>query len=455
MRLRVLPRSLIGQLVLAVAVALFVAQSINLVLLVRGQRQEQLAHGGGMAVARIIDALGDPAQPRARAARLLSERMALSDGRLDARDRNWFISSELQPLPDGAAEWPAMADYISDLLAQSAIRVDKVRAWRVARRSPHPNLRRTARLIVVAEQEGKFVHVRARVPVGGERMRGFLVWQTLLLYLMLLGPIIAIAWRVAAPLRGLTSAARANPQLGDSTPIEEEGPSDVRELIRAFNAYQLRIATMLLEKDRMLGAVGHDLRTPLASLRVRIEAVEDAKLRAKMIASVEEMTAMLADILALARSGSGNDLAEEIDLAPFLSELAGDYRERGGDVALTGDATGTIIARPMLLRRAVRNLVDNALAYGVRARIAVERHGAMMHIIISDDGPGLTDAQVKTLVEPFARGEASRSRTTGGAGLGLSIARDIAENEGGTLRLANRGAHGLDATLLLPAADQA
>src|SRR3546814_5133787 len=116
-----------------------------------------------------------------------------------------------------------------------------------------------------------------------------------------------IAWRAARPLRDLTRAARTNPALRDATPLEEEGPSDMRDLIAAFNAYRTRIATMLSDKDRMLGAVGHDLRTPLASLRVRVEQVEDDALRDKMIASIEEMTAMLRDILALARSGEGTE----------------------------------------------------------------------------------------------------------------------------------------------------
>ncbi len=222
--------------------------------------------------------------------------------------------------------------------------------------------------------------------------------------------------------------------------------------VAAFNAYRARIATMLSDKDRMLGAVGHDLRTPLASLRVRVEQVDDAALRGKMIASIEEMAAMLTDILALARSGAGTGEAERVGLAALAAELAADYRERGKDVALS-DVTDTMVrARPMLLRRALRNLIDNGVAYGQRARLSVATADGMARIIVSDDGPGLPDEQIATLIEPFARGEQSRNRATGGAGLGLSIARDIAEGEGGTLTLANRAGGGLDAVVELPVA---
>lgn len=446
MKLRLWPKSLIGQLVFAVAVMLFVAQAINFVLLARGQKQQTLAHGGGMAVARIIDAIdrdrrGDFRPPR-------NERE-----RHEERERAEKLSiSDQQPaMPTGAVRLPDMAAYVGGLLGETNIRVDTVDAWALPLR---PRLRRPAfpdrPVIVVAKVEGRYFSVRTRIAAGGNRLKGFLVWQTLSLYLLLLVPIMLIAYRAARPLRDLTRAARANPALRDVEPLEEEGPSDVRELIGAFNAYRSRISTMLSDKDRMLGAVGHDLRTPLASLRVRVEQVEDDKLRDKMIASIEEMTAMLTDILSLARSGAGTEAQERIPLRELVGELAADYQERGKDVGVGDIAEAIVLARPMLLKRALRNLVDNALAYGVRARLSVVIDGAVTRIVVSDDGPGLSDEQIRTLIEPFARGEQSRNRATGGAGLGLSIARDIAEGEGGSLALSNRTGRGLDAVIALP-----
>ncbi|MDO9364180.1 MAG: ATP-binding protein [Sphingopyxis sp.] len=443
MKLRLWPRSLIGQLVFAIAAMLFVAQAVNFVLLSRGQKQQTLAHGGGMAVARVIDAIerdrrGDFRRPR-------------DDHEERERSQKLAISDTPPPIPAGAVRLPDLAAYVSGLLDETNIRAEAIDAWALP---PRQRMRRPAfpdrAVIVVAKVDGRYFAVRTRIAASGNRLQGFLVWQTLTLYLLLLIPIMLIAWRAARPLRDLTRAARASPALRDAEPLKEEGPSDVRELIGAFNAYRSRISTMLSDKDRMLGAVGHDLRTPLASLRVRVEQIDDDVLRGKMIASIEEMTAMLTDILALARSGAGTEVQERIPLRELIGELAADYDERGKDVAIAALADANVLARPMLLKRALRNLVDNALAYGVRARLSVVVEGGQARIVVSDDGAGLSDEQIRTLIEPFARGEQSRNRATGGAGLGLSIARDVAEGEGGSLTLGNRNGGGLDAVIALP-----
>ncbi len=443
MKLRLWPRSLIGQLVFAVAVILFVAQGINFVLLSRGQRQQTLAHGGGMAVARVIDAIERDRRGEFRRPR--------SGDEARERAQKLVISDTPPPLPVGAVRLPDLANYVRGLLDETNIGAEAIDAWVLP---PRQRVRRPdfpdRAVIVVAKVEGRYFAVRTRIAAGGNRLQGFLVWQTLSLYLLLLVPIMLIAYRAARPLRDLTRAARANPALRDAEPLEEEGPSDVRELIGAFNAYRGRISTMLSDKDRMLGAVGHDLRTPLASLRVRVEQIDDEKLRDKMIESIEEMTAMLSDILALARSGAGTEAPERIPLRELVGELVADYQERDKDVAIGDIADAGVLARPMLLKRALRNLTDNAIAYGTRARLSVAVEGGHARITVSDDGPGLTDAQIRTLIEPFARGEQSRNRATGGAGLGLSIARDIAEGEGGALTLGNRAGGGLDAVISLP-----
>lgn len=449
MTIRLWPRSLIGQLVLAVAITLFIAQAFNLVMLVRGQRQEQLAHGGGMAVARIIDAVGE--------ARLENRAPLHIPGqhRTGRHSQRITISIEPRPVPRTAVEWPEMADYIGGLLDEAGTSVDSVQAWRMKVEPGATNPRRLGRLFVRAKYQDRFINVRARVPIGGERIQGFLLWQTIFLYLILLGPILIIAWRASRPLRDLTRAARVGPIADPAAPIEERGPSDVRDLISAFNAYRGRIGTMLSDKDRMLGAVGHDLRTPLASLRVRVEAVENATLRDKMIATIDEMAAMLADILAVARSGAGKESAEQYDPATLMAQLGEEYRTM--DKPVCGpDAMPTLsplTGRPLLIRRALRNLVDNALVYGGGAILLVEKRAHELWLIVRDEGPGIDPALVADLVEPFARGETSRNRTTGGAGLGLAIANTLAAGEGGRLVIADRvDARGLDAAIVLPLA---
>jgi signal transduction histidine kinase len=489
---RLWPKGLIGQLVVTIAVALFVAQAVNFVMLAKGQKEQAIAHGGGMIVARIVDGVerdrkgdfvgaehevallnmreeprdgmfrGEGRRERAEHMRRSGSDMRGADRRGPMADATGFpvaenmnfrlrISDAPYAPPSSSRAMPDVAEHVTHRLKEAGLEAKSVRAWVV----PEPEAAQAADfrgklLLVTADVDGRHYTARGRLPPTGSGLHGFLVWQTLTIYLLVLVPILFIAWRAAGPLRQLTQAARSTPMRRDSEVIAEKGPSDVRELIRAFNAYRARIDLMLTDKDRMLGAVGHDLRTPLASLRVRVEQVDNDKLRDKMIASIDEMTAMLTDILALARSGAGTEEAEQLDAAALMQEMAADFQEQGKDVTLADLKQMAVTARPMLVRRALRNLISNAGAYGVRARLSLREEKGFAAFIISDDGPGMTAEQIKLLVEPFARGEESRNRQTGGSGLGLSIARDIAEGEGGRLDLRSRDGGGLDAVILLP-----
>lgn len=436
------PRNLVGQLLLAVAATLFLAQAINLALLVRGQRQQALAHGGGMAVARFIDAMdgGAGRTDRGRDRMIRVPRLQSSDAPI--------------AIPSGALPEAALAANVADLLVEAGVRATNVRAYVIR---PAPRARSSSPVnrvaIVYATIDGRNYAVRSRLPAEGKRLRGFLIWQTLTLFALLFVPILFIAWRAARPLRELTRAARGDVLNGDAPPIVERGPSDVRDLITAFNAYRARNHLMLADKDRMLGAVGHDLRTPLASLRVRVEGVEDPALRGKMIATIDEMTAMLADILALARTGAGKEAAEAYDIAALLHEVANEYRIAGSAVEGPGKLPQLppMTGRPLLVRRALRNLIDNAISYAGSATLDAVVMDGVVHLIVRDKGPGIDPARIEELVEPFARGEASRNRATGGAGLGLAIASNLAEGEGGRLSLTNRAdGTGLEAAILLP-----
>ena len=451
---RLFPRSLVGQLVLAVAVALFVAQAVNYALLVRGQRQQAYANGGGMAVARIIDAL----ERERRGAVDEPDRRGADDHDAERRKpRQQVRDTPFVPPPRARAD-ADLAAHVDAQLTQAGIDSRQVLAWTVKQPPQAQRFRGPARTAIVsAEVGGRYVVVRSWLPAEGKHLQGFLIWQTLLLYLLILVPVLLIAWRAAQPLRSLTQAVRRDPT-GDGPPLVEDGPSDVRDVIAAFNASRARIGTMLADKDRMLGAVGHDLRTPLASLRVRVEAVEDEALRDKMIATIEEMTAMLADILAVARSGAGKEAAEDYDAATLLAQIGEDYRAMGKPVeGPEGEAPLPVLGgRPLLVRRALRNLIDNALAYAGSATLTAETRGGEYWLTIRDGGPGIDPDRIADLVEPFARGEASRNRATGGAGLGLAIANALAEGEGGRLVIVNRSdAKGLEAAIVLPVTPQA
>jgi signal transduction histidine kinase len=203
---------------------------------------------------------------------------------------------------------------------------------------------------------------------------------------------------------------------------------------------------MLTEKDVMLGAIGHDLKTPLASLRVRIESVEDDGERSKMAATIEEMVHILDDILILARLGNSAEKPVLTDIGA-LAQMVAD--ELDGDklrVEQSADKCRATV-RPVLLRRALRNLAGNALKYAGSAHISVSCNGSRVTICIDDNGPGIDGASIESMFEPFARAETSRNRASGGSGLGLTIARAIARAHGGDVLLENRETGGLRATL--------
>jgi signal transduction histidine kinase len=273
---------------------------------------------------------------------------------------------------------------------------------------------------------------------------------TLLTYLIVLAAMIWVARRLARPLRELAAAAERFHGRGEAPRVEPGGPADVNRAILAFNAMSARAGAMLDEKDRMLGAIGHDLRTPLASLRIRAESVEPAEDRAAMIATIEEMAAMLDDTLALARSGRAVEEVRAVDLAALADTVVEEFRALGKQVTLVEGANGSARVQPRLLRRAVRNLVANAVTYAGAAEVVVRAEGEDRLIEIRDRGPGIAEAELSRVLEPFYRVEPSRSRETGGSGLGLTLARAAAQAHGGELELENRAEGGLAARLRIP-----
>ncbi|HUQ13730.1 MAG TPA: ATP-binding protein, partial [Novosphingobium sp.] len=191
--------------------------------------------------------------------------------------------------------------------------------------------------------------------------------------------------------------------------------------------------------------------TPLAALRVRIESVEDDTERGRMAATIEDIVRSLDDILTLARVGRPSDLPEPTELSALAAAVVEEYEDLGEPVTLAESGRLVAPVRAAWLRRGLRNLVDNALRYGVRARVSLSRDEGCAVIRVEDDGPGLPESEIERMMEPFTRMEASRNSMTGGAGLGLTLARAIAEQHGGTLNLTNRADDaGLVATIRLP-----
>jgi signal transduction histidine kinase len=260
--------------------------------------------------------------------------------------------------------------------------------------------------------------------------------------------------RLTAPIRDLAAAAERLGRDVGAPPLPERGPREVAQAAAAFNTMQDRIRRFVEDRTAMLAAIGHDLRTPITRMRLRAEFVEDEGLRAKMLADLAEMEAMVAATLAFARDDAASEKAVPLDLAALLRTVADEANDVAGRdvVALEAPAHRTVTARPVALKRALGNLIGNAVAYAGMCRVRLDPPtGGTIRITIEDDGPGIPEDELERVFQPFHRVERSRSRETGGAGLGLPIARTILRAHGGDVTLANRRGGGLTATVTLPA----
>lgn len=248
---------------------------------------------------------------------------------------------------------------------------------------------------------------------------------------------VLFARRVGRPLRQLTASAESLGRGEEVDLLPEEGSDDIRQTAAAFNRMQLRVRRFIEDRTRMLAAISHDLRTPITSMRLRAEFLEDDESRAKIIASLDEMQAMTDSTLAFAREDATTEPTRLLDLAALIESLCLDLADLGWDVSFAETGRVPWRCRPNALRRALRNVIENAVRYGQRARVRLERRadGEGLDILIDDEGPGIPAADRERVFDSFVRLEESRNRHTGGVGLGLSIARSILRGHGGDIAL--------------------
>lgn len=316
---------------------------------------------------------------------------------------------------------------------------------------PSPSLRSQLLLIAI----GGFVvgHLLNMLLASGLRhMHGGHHLLTPISVLIFVALLVTVAWlsaRVTRPLQRLTESAEKFSGAESLQPLPLEGPPDMRRAIEAFNGLSRRISDLLEEKDQMLGALGHDLRTPLASIKIRAAGMRPVDQRTALFATVDGMERMIEDILTLARTGRSAEPLAKADVRGLVSGVVDEFRAQGAVVALEPGKAIVWSLRPDLLTRALRNLVDNAVRYADGARLSLAVEGQTLLIRVEDDGPGLPGDQLEHVLRPFARLDRSRNRDTGGAGLGLAIAVSIARLHGGTVALENRAGGGLSATLRL------
>ena len=453
--MRWLPDSLFGRTLLVLAAGLLLAQlgSVAIHLFDRGSSVYRLAALQIEArigqIARILDRL--PAEERHKVVEEVSGphvRVALSAHRV--------------PVASGFAEHDPYERQFTESLQR---RVGAPRPVYVDV-NPHPRSAGEFELwmarhfyfllpepfsivVQVGLQDGSFAVFDVNVPQ--EPLSRLEALVPLLLLLLLVCFALA-AFLVRMTNRSLHRLARAADAIGQdpaSAPLAENGPSEIRRVIAAFNRMQERVRRYLVERGRLLSAISHDLKTPITRLRLRAEMLPDPELRAKMLRDLDEMQTMVGATLDFFSAvGKGAD-RQPVDVGALIESVCEDRRDSGQALSVRGSAIAPYRADPQALRRCLENLIENAVRYGESADIEIRDSPERLRIAIRDRGPGIPEAELERVFEPFYRLDASRNMASGGTGLGLSIARSIARWHGGEVTLVN-AAPGLVAELALP-----
>lgn len=279
---------------------------------------------------------------------------------------------------------------------------------------------------------------------------GFAAWLALAAILVLL-LLVLTARRLATPLSELAIAAEHLGASGEAPLLTPKGLRELRITIAAFNRMQERLRRFNDDRVQMLAAMSHDLRTSLTRVKLRLELGESPEQRQKMIHELDAMGTMIGSILSFARDDTKREPCVLVDLDALVQGICEDAADAGGAVTYAGDRGVTVSGRPVALRRAISNLVENAVKYAGAAEVTLTAEAGRIVVAVNDRGPGIAHSEREKVFEPFYRIEGSRNPDTGGVGLGLAVARSIAREQGGDIVLAARTGGGLSARLELPA----
>jgi signal transduction histidine kinase len=459
---RLLPRSLFGQTVLILLAGLIVSHAAGS-WIYTADREQAVRTVGGFATAQRIANLTRLVQdtPRDQRPRIVA---AISD-------QGFRVALSAQPLAvpavedDDAPAALAIKDFLAAELALSSARQPRV--WTSSAGGPPfghwhmmghgPMMRGFAGFagfrdlqVAIPLTDGQWLSFATALPAGGPAYSAqFLLSMGVMALIILAVSVWAVA-RVTAPLGSLATAAERLGHDVNAPAMPETGTTETRQAARAFNDMQTRLRSLIDNRTRLLAAVSHDLRTPLTLLRLRAEAVDNAQERDKMLATIAEMDTLIGTTLQFARDESTIVSRQEADLAALMRSVVDEMSDAGLPVRMK--PAGAIIykCQPAALKRALRNLLDNAVKYGKAGRAAIHTTSRAVEIDIDDDGPGIPEHELARVLEPFYRLEGSRSRETGGVGLGLAITQSIVQAHGGKLTLSNRPEGGLRAEIVLP-----
>jgi signal transduction histidine kinase len=466
--MRILPRSLKGQLILLTLAALLLSQFASVLFLLDDQKsrmKNEWIHNFLTRVATVKDVVETaPGEYHAKIIKSINSwglrftidaKPIATPGEQDASEA---IRDEIKKAFGDQADQVAITVHTTPH-EESQIELFFGDFWRDIKRTlfpkssfiPKPPARPSYAYLSIPLQSGQWLNAVVMPRGLAPAATPLLVQLATMLAISAIG-IILVLGRLTRPLKKLAKAASALGRGETSVKLDEKGPSEVVETIRAFNDMQGRLTTFIHDRAKMLAALGHDLRTPITSLRLRAEFIEDEEVRDQILRTLDEMHEMAESTLSFAREEAAQEKTRLVDANALISSICADLADAGLDVTYTDPGRFAIPCRPVGMKRAVRNIIENAVTYGLRARVSARCQNGEAVIVIDDDGPGIPSGDMEKVFKPFVRLEQSRNKETGGVGLGLAIARSIVRSHGGDIVLQNRPGGGLRAIVSLAGA---
>ncbi|MCY4549455.1 MAG: ATP-binding protein [Defluviicoccus sp.] len=451
---RLWPDTVAARIAVILMLALFAFLALSMLAYVRDRADATLHLFAHSVADRIVATV-----------RLMEEVPAAGRGRLLASIDSPTLGVALSPdRPSFPPSEPGVEGFVRRHLApllagrELLVSIPEARPWRRAGRRGEagPDLLPSRRKAVIAVGlgDGSWAVFTAATELTSLR------WAARMAAWLVVGGLFVVlfaAWvsrRVTRPVRRFSDAAdRIGRDLFAAPPLPETGSPELRRAAHAFNRMQDRLRRLVEDRTLMLAAISHDLRTALTRLRLRIEFIGDGTQRARAEGDVAEMQAMLEATLAFARDEAVEEAHRPVDLASLAQTLCDNAADAGGVARYDGPDRLVLTCPPAAIRRALANLIDNAIAYGGEATVGLAEDERAVRIVVADRGPGIPEAQRELVFQPFRRLETSRSRETGGTGLGLSIARGAVRRCGGDIALGDRPGGGLEAVVTLPKPD--
>jgi signal transduction histidine kinase len=447
-----LPRSLFGRIALALVGGLIAVQLVTTAIHIAERDSLVVRVGSQQAAVRIGDIVRvleatSPAERASIMRAVPADTLKLSFGNPAGSDNVAGEETELLVASREALAATLEPGVAFRVIDASAVYLDPD-SWYAREFGERPGTRIRA---AVRLQDGTWITAESTEPARATTWFNRMLRSLLIVDAVMLVLVFVAVRLVTRPLSVFAGAAEELGRDIDRPPLPERGATELVRAAKALNVMQDRLKRYVQTRMQVLAAMSHDLKTPITRMRLRAELLDDPQLKAKFVKDFDALQEMVTSTLDYMRGLSdGGEPPQPIDVTALVSSLKEDAEEAGHRVTVHGDARSPVMGRAQALKRCLQNLLDNAFAYGQRASITVRDEGNAVNISICDEGPGIPEGEIERVFDPYYRVEGSRNRNSGGSGLGLSIARNIAQAHGGTVRLRNLATGGLEATVRLP-----